>query len=440
LAVKRPIDSLTGLRAIAAMMVAVTHYTIWCAPFPINTVPHNVQAIAYLFGLADYGMTLFFTLSGFVITYNYLDFGWAETPLSSLYRFVVLRLSRLYPALLLFLVIVLVAQSSWEGHAFRIWTALHFLSIETIIPAIYQNVLPVNSVFFVSWSIGTEIFLYVFFAVTTIFTLYLGYSRQYVQSLFWGLLIAIGVGLLALTFSDHFFETVTSRLPSFGGAMDQALWRRWFFYCSPYYRILDFACGSVVAMLVLRCPDELTRRRALLRWLALGAVGIVLALHADIHAFHFSPRLDRADSPEAQLITAVCFALIMLNGEDATALNRFLESRVLVFIGEISFSLYLFHYLAPRLISPQWTNAYDPTLVPVWIFNILFAGFLAVAFAYGTYSLVERPAQNWLRRALLPSRRRPDRRAAAAANADAERQGIAVSAVVATPSNLSADN
>ena len=421
------------------MMVALTHYTIWCAPFPINTVPQNIQHTAYAFGLADYGMTLFFTLSGFVITYNYLDFGWSETPLSSLYRFVVLRLSRLYPALLLFFVIVLVAQSSWDNHHFKMWTLLHFLSIETLIPATYQDALPVNSIFFVSWSIGTEIFLYVFFAATTIITLYLGLSRQYVQSLFWGLLIAIGVGLLALTFSDHFFAVMTARLPSFGGAMDQAVWRRWFFYCSPYFRILDFACGSAAAILVLRCDDELTRHRRLLRWLALGAVGVVLAVHLDIHEFHLFPRLDQGDSPEAQLITAACFALIMLNGEDRTALNRFLESRVLVFIGEISFSLYLFHYLAPRLISPQWANTYDPTLLPVWIFNILFAGFLAIAFAYGTYSLVERPAQSWLRQALLP-RRRPHRQPAAAGNIAADRQAVAVSAGVVTASDLSPDS
>src|SRR5690349_1128988 len=97
---KANIDSLTGLRGIAAMMVVCNHYYVWSATYPISSAP---SWLTPLFGTSNYGMTLFFTLSGFVITYNYYDFGWERTPLQSFASFAFRRFSRLYPALLVFL-------------------------------------------------------------------------------------------------------------------------------------------------------------------------------------------------------------------------------------------------------------------------------------------------------------------------------------------------
>ncbi|HKO08050.1 MAG TPA: acyltransferase family protein, partial [Alphaproteobacteria bacterium] len=97
---KPPIASLTGLRGIAALFVVINHYSVWCAAYdPATTNGY----IAWLFDTSEVGMTLFFTLSGFVITYNYYDFGWGRTPIGSLLRFIYYRISRLYPALLVFL-------------------------------------------------------------------------------------------------------------------------------------------------------------------------------------------------------------------------------------------------------------------------------------------------------------------------------------------------
>src|SRR5262245_3113213 len=97
---KKPaIASLTGLRGVAAMLVVLHHYSYWCVPFS-GPRPEWLHAV---FGTERLGMTCFFVLSGFVITYNYLDFGWRQQPLKSTVHFVFLRFSRLYPALLVFI-------------------------------------------------------------------------------------------------------------------------------------------------------------------------------------------------------------------------------------------------------------------------------------------------------------------------------------------------
>jgi peptidoglycan/LPS O-acetylase OafA/YrhL len=63
---KENIDSLTGLRGIAALFVVITHYFVWVAPYNVGTVPH---AFAWIFETSDLGLTIFFVLSGFVIFY-----------------------------------------------------------------------------------------------------------------------------------------------------------------------------------------------------------------------------------------------------------------------------------------------------------------------------------------------------------------------------------
>src|ERR1700721_1215027 len=102
------IPALTGLRGVAALMVIFTHYFVWCATFDWQSAP---RWLIELFHTSDHGMTLFFTLSGFVITYNYFEFGWDETPARSFARFAWLRFSRLYPALLLFIILTINPRS-----------------------------------------------------------------------------------------------------------------------------------------------------------------------------------------------------------------------------------------------------------------------------------------------------------------------------------------
>ena len=92
---KTEIVPLTGLRGVAILFVVIGHYYVFCAPYNVVTMPVQVQRA--LGPLAESGVTLFFTLSGFVIAYNYFDFGWRLTPAKSLFEFLFLRISRLYP-------------------------------------------------------------------------------------------------------------------------------------------------------------------------------------------------------------------------------------------------------------------------------------------------------------------------------------------------------
>src|SRR5580704_12635158 len=145
------INSLTGLRGVAALLVVIAHYASWCAPYVVSSRP---DWLTYAFDTAIYGMSCFFALSGFVITYNYLYFGWDQHPGRSFFRFLFLRISRLYPALLVF--ILFVVMQNWsltsQVNGFPLWTVLHVFSAQAWLPVTLDGQLPNASWFHVSWS------------------------------------------------------------------------------------------------------------------------------------------------------------------------------------------------------------------------------------------------------------------------------------------------
>ena len=155
---KPVINSLTGLRGVAAMLVVVHHYFYWCAPFALVPRPDWLDGI---FGTDRFGMTCFFTLSGFVIAYNYLDFGWTRRPLLSTTHFLFLRFSRLYPALLVFIGMIVMIRwtSTTYANGFASWTALHLFSVQSWLPLKLNGAMPDSNIFHVSWSISTEFML-----------------------------------------------------------------------------------------------------------------------------------------------------------------------------------------------------------------------------------------------------------------------------------------
>jgi peptidoglycan/LPS O-acetylase OafA/YrhL len=401
MAQKTQLDALTGLRGVAAVFVVASHYFVWTSPYPAASSP---VAIQWLFGTSDYGMTLFFTLSGFVITYNYFDFGWGHSPARSFARFVFLRFSRLYPVLLIFILFGFIGKVGTEMSVRDLtrWTVLQLFSAESWSPAKIDGNLPIDSMYTVSWSISTEFMMYFIFAALMMAGCYLphrhGRTGKTAIVLTMGIYVAT---LLAVSETAELFASFTSLIRVPFEPLTDAEWSRWFFYLSPYFRILEFGLGSAAALAVMYCGPLLLQGRVILRLLAMLAV---LAL-AGLHALRIWPALLGCPSmPNFELISSFLFAVVMVNCTDTSRINAFLSSRPLMFMGEISYSLYLFHPLSPRF-GAAWTgSSFSWALFPYFLISFALTGFCALIFAFGMYRLVEIPAQRALR-GLLDMRR-----------------------------------
>jgi len=94
MAVRKDIPALTGLRFVAALYVFLFHIHIRA---PLTEQPF----LASLLSQGAVGMTLFFMLSGFVLTHRYLDRDYSDG------EFLVARFSRIYPVYIVSFILAL---------------------------------------------------------------------------------------------------------------------------------------------------------------------------------------------------------------------------------------------------------------------------------------------------------------------------------------------
>jgi peptidoglycan/LPS O-acetylase OafA/YrhL len=383
------------------MLVVFQHYFYWCAPFSPVSLPEWLHAV---FATSRFGMTCFFVLSGFVIAYNYLDFGWKQQPLKSTAHFVFLRFSRLYPALLVFIGLLVMSRWTSAPHAngFGLWTAVHLVSAQSWLPFKLNGVLAEASVFHVSWSISTEFMLYFMFALFMVLLAVVTRSWGAIGvTVLLGLLGLYVISLIRLAATEAAFAAFVKNLqavvdlPSPFEPLNEVEWRRWFFYLSPYFRVAEFALGIAAALLVMKCRVVLIEYRRVFRLLATGGV-------LGLFVWYLLPLTLASNLQPAPLyqyfVPPTFFALILANCDDDDSLiNRLLSSSPLIFVGEISYSLYLFHPLSPRIGIAWPEKAFEINLLPVLALNMVVTWGCAIVFAFGMYALVEMPAQRKLR-------------------------------------------
>jgi len=249
---KPEIQALTGLRGVAALLVVWAHYANWCAPYPPASAPRYLIALTDTGGLA---MSLFFCLSGFVISYNYAGLPWRAAPLRSLSRFALLRFSRLYPALLAF-----IAVSCAFRHPLRdmgAWVVLDLLSLQSWWP--FPRIASIDGPLGLAWSISTEIGMYLMFAALMLLR---PAARLVAIAVYLGVLL-----LAALSIEDR----------------DTAYW---LFYLSPYFRFLEFGAGALLAYAAASGLIAVRPHAALTRWLSSRPLIFCGTISYSLYLFH----------------------------------------------------------------------------------------------------------------------------------------------------------
>ncbi|HEX6913158.1 MAG TPA: acyltransferase [Longimicrobium sp.] len=368
------LHALTGLRFVAAFQVLAYHGLALNADAP--------WWLRSLVGSGYVGVSLFFVLSGFVLTYTYHDT--LRDGRATRREFLAARVARIYPVYLLSLVVAL-PPLFWLFEAKHAAVPPGWLARMVGAYAGLAQAWDPNKACLLNcpaWSLSVEAFFYVAFLLVLPVVARWGARR----------LLVAAVAAYALTLLA---PALYLALRPDGPAAPTPHGVGWWLYAvkyNPLVRLPEFVLGVLAGRLFLLDRAPPGRRDARLEVAAALAVGAVLLASPRI------PYLPLHNGLLAPAFAVLVYALARGRGP----LARVLSTRVPVRLGAASFALYILHIPLLAWLSRGYrVTGLTPPAQP-WGF-VVFAG-LSVAVSLLVFATVEEPGRRALRRLLAPPR------------------------------------
>jgi peptidoglycan/LPS O-acetylase OafA/YrhL len=384
------IKALTGLRIIAAVWVVLFHFR----PLLRDAAPGFRDALSPVLNCGAQGVDLFFMLSGFVLTWNYLDrMGWSWSTRSTLH-FLWLRLARVWPVYLvtLHLAALWVIFTLHVGHVpsqdIDRFTAVSYVRQVLLVQLWFQPFFDNSSWDGPAWSISAEWLAYLLFGLLVLVIFRMTRATR-ARSLMWLAVAASLPPVVALLVTGQFY-TPWSWLPRI---------------------VMQFTAGALVAAAVTRLrPTDRGRHVAgyVSILLIAGVVGLLYLF--DAHPLH-------GVQDTGGLVDVLFVPLVMTLAIGAGSLPALLSTRLMVFGGQISFCVYMVH----ELVHTAWIWAAEQFQLTLQgtVGKLVVAGLLTITIgaAIVLFHFVEEPARRWMRRMVDVSGPNADARTDPAAHA-----------------------
>ncbi len=365
------IRALTGLRIVAALWVVLFHFR----PLLREAAPDFSDALAPVLNCGAQGVDLFFILSGFVLTWNYLDrMGWSWSTRATLH-FLWLRLARVWPVYLvtLHLAALWVIFTLHVGHVpsenVGQLTATSYVRQLLLVQLWFQPFFDGSSWDGPAWSISAEWLAYLLFGVLVLVVFRMAQVTR-ARSLIWlGFAASLPPVLLLLT--SGLFYTPWSWLPRI---------------------VMQFTAGALVSVAVgrLRLTD---RSRRVAGFASTLLVALVVGMMYVLDAHPVSGVQDSGG-----LVDVLFVPLVTTLAIGTGSLPWLLSTQAMVFGGQISFCLYMVHELVHT--SWLWAAQQFELTLGGYLGKAILLGLLIGAFAAAAalFHLVEEPARRWMRR------------------------------------------
>lgn len=348
------IRALTGLRIAAALWVMLLHL--------------RAELLGYLPGIAflrpfleggDLGVDIFFTLSGFVLSYQYLERIGPRLNRVNYLNFVRLRIARVYPIHFLTLQVAvafaLLAELRGQVLTHELRTPSSYVQNLLLVQAWFGEEISWNGP---AWSVSAEWFAYLLFPLAAV--------AVYRATRSWH--FALGV-LVPMVFAGLIYSGEIPYLPD----------------VDSLHALLRIAVAFTIGCFLYRIHRSVPVPDAVAA--ALPLVSIVLIV-AGTYVPDLNPAVELI--PTSGLILGLAYGL--------GPVSRLLATGPAVYGGTVSYSLYMIHGLvfgaARSLLIPRIATAGLPLRATglAAIFGVSF-GAAAVL-----YHFVEEPARKWIRR------------------------------------------
>lgn len=342
---------LNGLRAIAALAVVISHTTQSLGDFGLNPyiLGKTYEGTPLGLDLAGYGVSIFFSLSGFLITYLLLTEKNEGT--INIRNFYFRRILRIWPLYYLYILIAILTSLAF-GKQLIYESLFFYIFLSANIPLLLNTSLPF---LFHYWSLGVEEQFY----------------------LFWPWLTRIKTKLLLKISILMFVSLICLKL------VLKIIDIRYGFHI-PYLalHVTRFHCmliGAIAAIYFFN-KNELFIKYTTLLPIQLICWSIILI--TAFNQFQFFSVIDN------EIISIVTVGLIMGQIIPKKKLLD-LENKVLDFLGKISYGIYVFHPIIIFYMSKLIGNSFNNSFLSYLIIYLLISG-ATISVAYLSYTYYEK--------------------------------------------------
>ncbi|ORA65975.1 acyltransferase [Mycolicibacterium elephantis] len=346
--VSRPerVASLTGIRAVAALLVMLTH-----AAYTTGKYPQGYVGLVY--SRMEIGVPIFFVLSGFLLFGPWVKAAASDKPGPSVRRYAWRRVRRIMPA---YVVTVLAAYlvyhfrtagpnpgHTWEG-LFRNLTLTQIYTDNYLYSFLHQGLTQM-------WSLAVEVAFYAVLPLLAYLLLVVLCRRRWRP----GLLLT-GLGALALISPAWLVLVHTTNFLPDGAKLWLPTYLAWF-----------------VGGMVLAALQPLGVRAYGLACVPLAVVCYLIASTPIAGEPTTSPtELREALAKTAFYAVIATLAVAPLALGDRGLYSRMLASRPMVFLGEISYEIFLIHLITMELVMVEIVRYPIYTGSVFWLFVITF--------------------------------------------------------------------
>ncbi len=317
------LEYLDAVRGIAAMMVVVYHFIGW------KWGDYTKYHVASLIFNGSDAVSFFFVLSGFVLSYKYFH---SDIKLN-LPRFTYKRILRLYPA---FIVTIILNFLYWnrvnlmDGYILEVLKDIFLFDNKELVLE-YTMVRNVHKYYIPGWTLGVEM------ALSLLMPFLILAGRKSIKILWWFLPICLFLGSYVSMFMLHF--VLGTLLAYYYEPLKNFKWKKW-----TYKRWNLVILVTTLLFFSIRHLDRMMPFP-----FAYHQVADLLKLDF----FHF---------------TGIASAVILLWIISNRKAQSLLEIKPLKFLGKISYSVYLMHWLFVVFVMDYW----DDLIV---YFNNYYVGF-----------------------------------------------------------------
>ncbi|HEH9426661.1 TPA: acyltransferase [Aeromonas sobria] len=339
-------NNIQAMRGIASIIVFFVHL-LSTRP---GMVPSWLEKGVYAFGPG--GVDIFFVISGFVVTLAAAKAAGVSNSRNTAITFMVKRIFRIYPAYwIVFAVATLFLPYVWLAPE---W--LPKASDFSLLTLTYTY----NYKVMVAWTLVYEMFFYVVLSILVL-----------TGTRFWhALFIWIFIEIIAIAASNTYDKSLAGFVP-----------------LNP--QIIQFVAGCIVAFICTKFECRFGNEILLA-----GAVLFAVMCVVNINLGNWDPW-------HRTLTLTLPSALMIYGAAVSEREKRFAFGAPLLFLGNISFSLYLWHQLTFQSMLAWFEHTGLLQQFPYFLSLVIWAT-CGIAVGYTSYVLIEKPSVKFINRILRP--------------------------------------